>query len=254
MLTRQVRGAFNRAAANYDSVAQTQRTVVARLMERLAARISMAPQRILDAGCGTGNARPAFAQLWPGSTVLSVDIAEAMLSRSAARHNPVCGDLERLPLASGSIDLYWSSLALQWCDLERSAGEAARALRPGGLLAVSTLCEMTYAELRAAFDGIDGYSHTLEFLVPAAVEAALRRAGFTDIEPQRLLQTEYHPDFRSLLRQVKATGANQVSGRRRPGLLGRRSFALAEARYEAFRTLSGLPLHYDVLTVIARRS
>jgi malonyl-CoA O-methyltransferase len=252
VLTRRVRSAFNRAAPRYDTVAHTQRAVVERLLDRTTERISATPSRILDAGCGTGSALPDFARRWPQSQVIALDLAEAMLSANRARQLPICGDLDRLPLRSDSIDLYWSSLALQWCDLGRSASEAARVLRPGGLLAVSTLSEFTFAELRSAFSGIDGYSHALELLSPEKVEALLRAAGLADIDTQRLLLTEHHRDFRSLLRQVKATGASEVSGRRRPGLLGRRAFAEAEARYEAFRNADGLPLRFDVLLILAR--
>ncbi|HEY5763258.1 MAG TPA: methyltransferase domain-containing protein [Rhodocyclaceae bacterium] len=254
MLNRPVQAAFNRAAEHYDAVATTQSVVAARLFELLQLQRLPAPRRILDAGCGTGGALVSFREAWPASETVALDFAPAMLAAAGKSAVSVCGNLERLPIRNCSIDLYWSSLAIQWCELSRAVAEAVRVLRPGGTLAVTTLSVLTFAELRAAFAGIDSYGHTLEFLEPDAIEAEIRRGGFAQLSRSRLMVTEHHQDLRTLLRRVKATGANQISGRRRPGLLGRHAFAEAERRYEAFRAAEGLPLPYDVVMIIARRS
>lgn len=253
MLNRQVQAAFNRAAKDYDSVATTQSVVAARLFELLRGQQLPAPCRILDAGCGTGGALASFRDAWPASETVALDFAPAMLATAGESSVPICANLERLPVRDRSIDLYWSSLALQWCELPRAIAEAMRVLRPGGTLALSTLSVLTFAELRAAFAGIDHHPHTLAFLEPDAIATEIRRGGFAQIDGSRVMVTEHHSDFRSLLRQVKATGANQISGRRRPGLLGRHAFREAERHYEEFRVAEGLPLPYDVLMIIARR-
>lgn len=253
MLNRPVQAAFNRAAEHYDAVATTQTVVSARLFELLQRQQLPAPSRILDAGCGTGGALASFRDVWPDCKTVALDFAPAMLAAAGESSAAVCGDLERLPIRDRSIDLYWSNLALQWCDLPRAIAEAMRVLRPGGAFALSTLSVHTFAELRAAFAGIDRHPHTLAFLEPDAITFEIRRGGFAQIDGDRLMVTEHHRDFRSLLRRVKATGANQISGRRRPGLLGRHAFHQAERHYEEFRTAEGLPLPYDVLMIIARR-
>ena len=66
----------------------------------------------------------------------------------------LAGDLEQLPLADASLDLYWSSLAIQWCDPLAVFREARRVLRPDGRLAVSTLGPATFHELREAFTAV----------------------------------------------------------------------------------------------------
>src|SRR3990167_9931475 len=124
---REVRRAFNRAAADYDAAAVLQREVCARMLERLD-YIKLQPARILDAGSGTGWGAGQLAEKYPAAQTVSLDIAIGML-QTARSHSgwwgklfggtqqaQVCGDIEALPLAANSIEMVWSNLALQWCN------------------------------------------------------------------------------------------------------------------------------------------
>ena len=140
---RQVRRSFERAAAAYDQAAVLQHEVCKRMLERLA-YISVDPKAILDAGSGTGNAIMPLMANYRGVPIVALDIALPMLREGRARLrwwqtlrglrpdlHSVCGDIEQLPLASESIGLAWSNLALQWVnDLPRVFGMcSARFLR-----------------------------------------------------------------------------------------------------------------------------
>jgi malonyl-CoA O-methyltransferase len=253
MLKRTVRDNFNRAAERYDAAANTQQAVMRRLAEHLAQRDMPEPDWVLDAGSGTGRGSALLRAAWPGCRIIAADFAERMLPAARRAAHPVCAALETLPFAGHSIDLYWSSLAWQWCALPQAAAEAARVLRPGGVLAVSTLAELTFAELRSAFAGIDPYPHTLPFRAVAEIEGCVAAAGFTAVKAARVSHVEYHAHLRALLRSVKDAGAHSVGGERRPGMLGRSAWQRAEASYEAFRCPQGLPLVYDVLLLTARK-
>src|SRR5205809_213966 len=67
--------------------------------------------------------------------------ARLLGTRASARRDPrlVCGDVCHLPLASGTVDLVWSNLTLQWInDAAAAFGEFHRVLRAGGLLMFTT--------------------------------------------------------------------------------------------------------------------
>lgn len=106
----------------------------------LAAWPDVAGQRVLDAGCGTGRYLAAAAAR--GATMLvGVDFSPEMLTRvtSPGAHR-LLGDLGALPVASASMDLVVSGLALNDVpDLGQAVAELARVLRPRGTLVYSVV-------------------------------------------------------------------------------------------------------------------
>ena len=247
-----VRESFERAAASYDDAAVLQRQICDSLLERLATRT--APASVLDAGCGTGYGARLLRARWPEAVLVAVDFAPAMLAL-ARLDADLClaGDIEALPCTDASFNVWWSNLTVQWCDAQLVFREAWRVLRPGGQIALSTLGPATFAELRAAFAGVDRHRHTLSFSELAAVEQALTDAGFSHVRLYRETMRLHYPDLKTLLRAVKDIGANSVGEGARSGLLGRAAWQRVQAAYEEFRTNAGLPASYDVILAYARK-
>ncbi|WP_434515828.1 malonyl-ACP O-methyltransferase BioC [Dechloromonas sp. ARDL1] len=243
-----VRQSFERAAGTYDNAAAVQRRICHDLSDRLPPHTV---QRLLDAGCGTGYALPLLRQRFPQAHVVGLDLSPAMLSRVPEPCCRVAADLEHLPLADACLDLFWSSLAVQWCDLPATLHEARRILKPGGTLALASLGPATFHELRQAFAGVDDYRHTLPFHGVDDIHRMAADVGLQGIAIDQYPQLACYADFKSLLRAVKAIGANQVGSGRRTSLMSRSAFQKAEAAYEMQRTPNGLPLTYDVITLIA---
>ncbi|MFP5382370.1 MAG: methyltransferase domain-containing protein, partial [Gammaproteobacteria bacterium] len=80
----EVRRAFDRAAADYDAHAVLQREVCDRLLARLDF-MSVAPARVLDAGCGTGYGLANLRARYPEAELCALDIAPGMLAATRAR-------------------------------------------------------------------------------------------------------------------------------------------------------------------------
>ena len=247
-----VRDSFDRAAPTYDAAAVVQRRVCDRLLEAL--KVEAAPKHILDAGCGTGYGARQLRQRWPDTHITGVDFAPAMLD-FAQRDTDQClsADIEHLPFEDSRFDLWWSSLTIQWCDTEAVFREAARILRPSGRLAVSTLGPGTFAELRSAFTRVDQHRHTLPFSDPEPIAAALKGAGLRQIALRRETHVVHYPDLKTLLRAVKAIGAQNVGEGGRSGMMGRTAWQQLETAYETFRQPAGLPASYDVILAYAQK-
>lgn len=245
----QVRRAFGRAAQTYDAAAAIQRQAGQLLAERLNA-VKSAPRVVLDAGCGTGFGLRLLAARWPQARLLALDIAAPMLRQVsdgvAAR---VQADVHHLPLADACVDVYWSCLTLQWCDLARALAEARRVLRPGGWLALATLGQDTFTELRHAFAAADEFEHTVRFADPAPI---VQQAGFAGLHIHRQRLTAHYPDLTALLHAIRRTGANQLGSTRRRALLGRQAWQRVQLAYETLRQPDGLPLGYDLYWIRAR--
>lgn len=269
---RSVRHAFERAAASYDASAVLQREVGQRMAERLVL-VKLQPAAILDAGCGTGDALSELSARYPDAFLIGLDLAYAMLdsarrrataanvsehsllarlfgTRAIASPNPalVCGDVCRLPLAAGTVDLVWSNLTLQWInDAAAVFAEFHRVLRVDGLLMFTTFGPDTLKELRGAFTGVDGATHVSRFIDLHDVGDMLAQAGFADPVMDMETITLTYSDATTMMRELKAIGAHNATVGRPRGLTGRGRWKRVLAALETFRREGRLPVTYEVL-------
>lgn len=253
-----LRRSFERAADTYDAAAVLQHEVCRRMDERLDL-IKHQPALILDAGSGTGNALSALRLRYPKARVIAFDLALTMLQRARGPASwwksiikqpasAVCGDMEYLPFASGSVDLAWSNLALQWMnDPDRAFGEFHRVLAPGGLLMFSTFGPDTLKELRAAYASVDQHTHVSRFIDLHDIGDILVKRGFADPVMDMEPFTLTYSDVRALMHDLKAIGAHNVTQGRPPGLSGKSRLAAVTAAYEPLRRGGKLPATFEVV-------
>jgi malonyl-CoA O-methyltransferase len=249
----QVRRAFDRASNAYEAAAVLQARVRQELLERLNL-VGLAPQAVLDLGCGTGSASRELKRRYRHARVLALDFAPGML-RAARRHlslwrrfDRVCADALRLPLRTGSIGLVFSNLMLQWCDdLDAALAEARRVLAPGGFLTFSTFGPDTLRELRSAWSAVDAASHVSEFLDMHDIGAALARARFSEpvLDVDRIELT--YADTLALAHDLRAIGAQNARAARNRGLTGRSRWRAMTQAYEPFRRDGRLPATYEII-------
>ena len=108
-----------------------------------------APQRVVDLGCGAGNALPLLAARFPGAAVTGVDGSAAMLAKAAATGFATAqADIATWSPAE-PVDVLFSNAALQWLGgHEVLFPRLLSCLAPGGVLAVQ-MPSMHAAPLRA---------------------------------------------------------------------------------------------------------
>ncbi|MEJ2454269.1 MAG: malonyl-ACP O-methyltransferase BioC [Candidatus Thiodiazotropha sp.] len=250
---RQARLAFSRAAAHYDEVAALQREIAGRMLDRLA-YIKHQPAVVVDVGAGTGDATHALSRLYPQAQVIALDFALPMLQQTRKRKSAgsvpdcLCADAERLPLASGSVDMIFSSATLQWCnDLPGTFREFQRVLRPNGMLLFSTFGPDTLMELRASWAAVDGGSHVSPFWDMHNIGDAMLEAGLAEpvVDVDRLLLT--YSEVSALMRDLKTLGAHNVTRDRQRGLTGKGRLRAMYQAYERFRRDGRLPASYEVV-------
>jgi ubiquinone/menaquinone biosynthesis C-methylase UbiE len=187
-----VREIFAVAAAAYDRgnpLLALERPETQALLPALTGR------DVLDLGAGTGHyARLAQAQ--GARLAVAVDFTLEMV-RSAPKP-AVVADAARLPLADASIDVVVAALLVSFVpDLEAALAEAARALRPGGLIVLSDLHPVASRKgWQRSFAGPKGERLVIDAPPPTRerVTAALEAAGLA-------LETHREPAIDERLRE-----------------------------------------------------
>lgn len=254
-----VRKSFHRAAQAYDGAAILQAQVREEMLSRLEV-VKLAPQVILDAGCGTGHGLKALMTHFKGAQGLALDLAEGMLARTRALFpryrfwqaapQLICADIEAMPVQSSSVDLLWSNLAVQWCnDLDAAFQEFRRVLKPNGLLMLATFGPDTLKELRAASGA--QHTHVSRFIDMHDIGDALTRAGFSAPVLDVMHYTLTYDTVESVMRDLKVIGAHNATAGRPRGLLGKGFLQQLKQGYEHFRQQGKLPATYEVVYVHA---
>lgn len=242
------------------------REIAGRMHERLQL-VKVNPQRVLDAGCGTGPDLPVLQKSYPAAQILGVDTSPAMIAAArgqAAKSglsqligkllpaksgiDYLCADMADLPLARNNVDLVWSNLALHWHPQpDRVFAEWHRVLKVGGLLMFSCFGPDTLQELRAAFAEVDLAPHTLPFVDMHDFGDQLVEAGFAEpvMDMEKITVTYDSAD--KLLADARALGGNPLQSRRK-GLLGKDAYARLKAGLEKQRRADGkLALTFEVI-------
>jgi len=248
--------AFGTAASTYDQHAALQRDVAQTLCSKLSSTV--APADVLDLGCGTGYCVSQLKARFGAANVYALDLAEPMVERTRAAvpgANVLCGDIASLPLASQSVDVICSSLALQWSASPNVVfDEARRVLRPEGVALFSTFGPKSLCELREAWAKVDPHTHVNRFtpadeLLNAAFAVGLKARCETQ------LLTRWYGDLRELARELKGIGAHNMNEARPKGLTGRASFAQVEKVFAANRVPGrGVPVTYEILYLIVEHA
>jgi len=204
---------------------------------------------VVDVGCGDGALVRHLARR--GATAIGVEIGAEPLARARA-HTPVGderyehGGAQALPLDDASADAVVFSNSLHHVPgelLDTALAEAARVLRPGGLLYVQEpVAEGPYFELLRPIDD--------ETAVRAAAHAAIGRAdahGLRHEREERFDADVVHPDFASFRDRVVLADAERAAA-----FEGLESALSAQFEATAERTDDGAyrfrhPMRVDVL-------
>lgn len=258
-LRSRLRRSFDRAASGYDAVASVPREIAARMIERLAL-VRIPIRMIVDAGSGTGYAANLLRQKYRNATVLELDLSEQML-RQSQRHLPrkwgwferrlsgsaVCGDIKEMPLASDSVDLVWSNLALHWVDeLPAAMAQIRRILRNGGLLTFSMFGPDTLRELRQI--GTGGELRVNAQIDMHDIGDMLVHAGFGEPVMDMEYLTLTYENLPALIQDLRAHGSVARASRRSSGLGGAGDYVRLRERYERLRRADGrLPATFEII-------
>lgn len=217
---------FNRGALHYSDTARIQKKIALYLMnlvmqdlyscKSVPAYIPEKPfKSCLDLGCGPG---VNFAELMQiAGKVTGIDIAEEMIAKASelgiSGTRALKGNMENTGLY-GTFDLIYSSLAIQWCNLETALNEIRRLITEGKnthkhvCVGISLPVSGTLQELRQAFRTIKGKERINRFFSPEEIKEKVDRIFFNGLKIAVDNFTDSYNDIRNYLGSIRNIGAN----------------------------------------------
>jgi ArsR family transcriptional regulator len=160
----------------------------------------MPPMVIADLGAGEGTISQLMAER--AKKVIAIDNSEKMVefgSELAKKHGISnleyrLGDLEDVPIRTGTVDLAFLSQALHHArHPERALSEAWRILKPGGRIAILDLNRHNFEEAR------EMYADLWLGFTELEMERMIKAAGFKNAETAVVYRETEAPYFETLL-------------------------------------------------------
>ncbi|MFH1386195.1 MAG: malonyl-ACP O-methyltransferase BioC [bacterium] len=191
---------FSASAKNYDQHAVLQKTLADKLLSQLPTPNSELVS-ILDLGCGTGYLIGKMKGLFPGASMIGLDIAPGMVEVASNKHEGCqLGDGEALPFTDDAFDLVVSNASLQWMDAGKVFSEVSRVLKPGGGFHFSTFGPETLKELKESGFRVNTFLSINELISLAKDKFAV--VSFETIKVEQKFKT-----IKELLLHLKGIGA-----------------------------------------------
>ncbi len=176
----------------------------------LAAACVAAGTEVLDVGAGPGDLAAAAADL--GADTVGMDVAPSMVRRAALAHPAIpfrVGSFEQIPAGEGVFDAVVGNFVLNHVGRpELALREAARVLRPGGWLALSSwdaphrnrLLGLMLDAVTAAGAAVPPGVPAGPVSYPSAAELrdSFLAAGFTDVGTSGIMFEAAVPDAATL--------------------------------------------------------
>ena len=154
---------------------------------------AIAPERVVDLGCGGGRNAGELLKKYPKAHVAAVDYSALSVEKAkeynkamvaAGRCEVLQGDVSELQLPAASFDLATAFETIYfWPGLERCFAQVAKVLKPGGYFMIcneSDGTDPTSLKFEKIIDGMKNY--TVE-----EIGAALKAAGFSEVT------SDHHP-------------------------------------------------------------
>ena len=244
-----IRRRFDKACHSYTAHNQLQQKVAAHLLS-IVPQVPATPNTLLDLGCGPG---PNWATLSQRAhNYIGVDLSQPMLSAHSAhtaaagnvRSRLIQGDMESLPLADSSIDLIYSSMAVQWAQSRTELlEELSRVLKPGASALLSMPVQDSLQPLASIRQKIDQQAQVNPQPSLHSWVASIAQCPLLQLElSQQRRFSQHFLTLRELLHSIKGVGA----GANNAAPLTKTSLRELTRYYESERTEAGLPLHYEV--------
>lgn len=249
---RRIAEQFGEAAIHYDDKALIQREIAEFALRVVAQQVTSRNRlsQALDIGCGTGAYTHRLLDF--AANVVGVDLAQGMINYARSHHSQsgirwVVSDAEALSLNDASVELIYSSMALQWlAGPEKVAAECFRVLSGKGRGTIAVVVDGSLNEIDTTWQALQLQSPVNRFLPVAQWFKAFTHAGF-QVQVQQQRFTSWHDNIFAVLHSIKDIGAGVVTLPGQQNRLNKSRLATLNSVYqERFGECDKLPLSWQI--------
>lgn len=229
----QIQKYFSDSAKTYKTGAQLQHKVGESLLNNLLLNTFENNNRLtcVDLGCGPGLFTQRLNKQF--NKVIGLDLACDMLRANTTTNLKVQANSHSLPFLPASIDVFYSSLMVQWCDLNQVLTEVHQCLKPNGKAFVATLVDGTLFELEYAWSRVDSDKHIHNYLTAEQLSYVVDTLPWSNVSLNKQTEKFWFSDAKMLAKELKCLGANFVQNRKNKGLITRSVWQQMEQAYQA---------------------
>lgn len=216
---------FGKSAKQYNQSAKLQRIVANKLSDKIKSNIEDSSTEsnnrvLLDVGCGTGFIASNLSEKDYAENnnlrIIQSDLSDKMCSVASAYGAVINSDMHLLPFADKTIDIFSSSLAIQWSNNHKQIhSEIDRVLRDKGRFYISTFGSKTLFELKSTFEEIgDNASRINNF---ENYDDIYIKEFISDKYNVKVTKKQYITEYdnaTTLMKEIKNIGANNKTSSR----------------------------------------
>jgi len=170
-----------------------QRPIYGRVHHQLIKKIKdIKADRILDAGCGTGELLLKLARHRPEAEIVGLDLSLEMLQVARNKDYGITAvyfieqSVYSLPFREDSFDLITNTISSHWYkEFDRAFQEFARVLKPGGKLLMASMSNWGLHHIPGPWQKQLKTLHST-YLSPSIQKEALEKAGFQIISVEAI--------------------------------------------------------------------
>lgn len=204
---------FDKAAETYAANSFLQKYTAHRLISFLQAK--SAPSDIIELGCGTGHLTMRINELYPISTVYTLDIAPNMLQKCAKNlpnsKNLFCGYNAEELQTKKKVDLLISNMTMQWFrNLEAFLGRIYTLAKQ---IAIALPVHNSLSSWSELYCNLNLKSPLLALPNNEAISNILQRQ-FPQLYTETEMVSNFFNNTVSFARQIKKLGAYQHDNKR----------------------------------------
>ncbi|MBP9792309.1 MAG: methyltransferase domain-containing protein [Rickettsiales bacterium] len=240
-----IRQSFNKGSAVYNQYNIVQQQAAEYLVSLSDINLLKFRDVLLDLGCGNGSISEKILSIYEPKNYIGIDIADQSLEQISGNIVKICADIDNLPIISGSSNIIFSNMALQWLNnYDKVLSDMYDLLGKDGVLIFSIPVDGSFYSINNIYAGLFNKLPDEDL-----IKYFLKEKNFNILKSETKIYTTQFNSCFDALQSIKSLGAG-VNLRNNNGVvLSRRALRIVDEYFQGKK----IPLDYKIFYVIAQK-